>query len=51
MTSGALRRGAILAALAVSVSGAAAAVDLKNEDSKTYKVGVHERSFTTWTSV
>ncbi len=27
------------------------AVDLKNEDSKTYKVGVHERSFTTWTSV
>jgi hypothetical protein len=26
-------------------------VDLKNEDSKTYKVGVHERSFTTWTSV
>ena len=27
------------------------AVDLRNEDSKTYKVGVHERSFTTWTSV
>lgn len=27
------------------------AVDLKNEDSKTYKVGIHERSFTTWTSV
>ena len=51
MNSGALRRGAMLAVLAVSVSGAAAAVDLKNEDSKTYKVGVHERSFTTWTSV
>ena len=27
------------------------AVDLRNEDSKTYKVGIHERSFTTWTSV
>lgn len=27
------------------------AVDLKNEDSKTYNVGVHERSFTTWTSI
>ncbi len=29
----------------------AAAVDLKNEDAKTYKVGVHEQSFTTWTSI
>ncbi len=30
---------------------ASEAVDIRNEDSKTYKVGVHERSFTTWTSV
>lgn len=29
----------------------AKAVDLKNEDSRSYIVGIHERSFTTWTSV
>ena len=51
MTSHTLQCGVVLAALAVSVSGTAAAVDLKNEESKTYSVGVHERSFTTWTSI
>ena len=29
----------------------AEAVDLKNEDTQSYKIGIHERSFTTWTSV